>query len=326
MANGIGRNRIMGISKENTFGTEPASADYALALLDTPRFSHIQNKIENTSAHGTNYEISNMTNTVREATVNLNVKLDENSFPLFLLQNFTIDTNDVVGDTDAKEHVATHGTTSNVTYALFLDDLKRQSKVMLGVKFQSINIFYTQEYIRAELTARGFYPADTSVSVTDAQPNEFVGRHLVHELDTQGNSTAVKVQTATLNHTFNTSESSFNHSLGDEDYSAHINTSERYSANITLRHDDFTYESYYNNNTEMTQKLTLTDTGRVISGATSTNPLIEVLYNNAFINTWQDEGGLNDPLLESFEIIPVEKIGVSDSPAKFTIRNNVASY
>jgi len=77
----------------------------------------------------------------------------------------------------------------------------------------------------------------------------------------------------------------------------------------------------------MQTKTTITDTSREVDGAVAgTNPSVTIEYPEQKVIEWSKDGGQNDILKENFNLLAIDKVGVTDAPAKFTVVNATASY
>jgi hypothetical protein len=328
MANGIGRKRTMGIAKETTYGTIVGSPTFTLPLLDTPRVEIVQNKEENIAALGSTYAVNALMNTNRMVNFSMNIKIDEDHLPLFLLQRYTIDSDAHSGETVVYDHVATYAPGATTSYTLFLDDDDRTSIKMAGCKFESMNFSIEQGYIRVEVSGKGIF-SDTWVgSNTVAQPKEFVGRHAVFGIGADGaGTTNTSIIKAMMNHSFTLSGDDFNFELGNQNMTALEVQEDRYELEVTKRFTNFTFRDYYTNNTKLEWDMLITDTARNVTGSVaSTKPSILAEYPVGYMSAWAEEGGLGDSLTETFTLLAVDEVGVATAPAQFTITNAIASY
>lgn len=326
MSNAIGRKRLFGIAIETgAYGVAQSSPTYVLPLLDTPRIEIVQNKEENTAALGSNYAVNTVDNTTRMANLSLNVKVDEDHIPLFFKQRFSIASGTVSGDATAYEHVLSYSNTTTTSFTVFVYDPDRTSVKAAGFKFENLNLFAEQGYYRIEATGKGKFTSTWTGSTSATQPSEFVGRNasvLFAQYPTA--TTSIPVLRSVFNHTFGLSDDEFNFVLGDGDMTALELTEDRFEAEVTKRFEDFTYRDYWTNNNKLSWASKVEDTGRTIGS--SSNPMVLFDYPVGYMTNWTEEGDLGTPLTEILTLLATDEVGVTNAPAKITVRNSVASY
>lgn len=320
----------MGISLEATYGTPVASPTFVLALQDTPKVEVVQNKVRNISALGSSYQANALTNTVKMANVNLNLKINEDILPLLFAQKFDIVSTTVSGETAVYNHVLSYNS-GNVgkSYTLWLEDDDRTGQQIAGVKFSNINLISEPNgEIRAELTGLGKYPTTWTASHVVSAMNEFTGRSATFSYGTYtASEAAYPVLSATLNHTFGLSGDESNFVLGSADVAQIFTTEDEFVCEISALMPDLNDRDDYANNVKKKWSLNITDAGRFVAGSvTNINPSIKFSYPVGYVESWTEEGGLSDVLKQTLSLLPVDEPGVADAPLKITVVNATASY
>lgn len=324
MENAIGRKRLFGIALESTFGVPATSPTFILPMLDLPTIQKDQKKAENESAMGSQYGVNSVVNTIRESSVSVNVKIDERHLPMFFAQRFAITSATVSGDASAYQHQLSYSTTVDKSYTLFVYDPDRGSMLSSGNKFSTLNVIAEQGYLRLEGEAMGKYVSTWTNTASASQPYEFVGRNVTASYAEYTTTTStISILKATLNHNFGLSNEEFNFELGNQDKTANVLTNDRFETEITKRLANYTFRDQYSNNTKLKWKLNIIDTGRQVSNQ---NPSIVFDYPVGYMISHSEEGDLNNPLTETFRLLAVDEVGVSDAPLKITVVNSIASY
>jgi len=205
MSIGIGRKRTFGLAIESSYGVAEASPTFYLSQVEPLVIEEVVTVAENQANLGSSYETDETYNAVRYANITLNAKLDEDSFPALLAQNFDISSVTATGESAVYEHELTFNSNNQLkSFTLFLDDDDRESELIKGLILNGINLIVERKGIRVEASGVGFYPSAYGGNVTVTQPKHFVGRKTQFELTTNTGTLAVyNVLTLQLNHTFN---------------------------------------------------------------------------------------------------------------------------
>lgn len=329
MANGIGRIRTLGFSKETSYGTGPNTASYYLQVIDTPRINIVQNKAENIMSMGSKYATNAVKNTTRMANFSLNIKVSENALPLLLAQSFQISTATVSGDANVYRHTLSYSSTTTQSYVFFLQDPDRTSIKMNGVKLSSFQFgLATDGFVTLQLEGMGQFPVTWTNTVSATTAQEFVGRNATYsQAPTAQTYTTTSVISATINHTTTLSADTDNFALGSADVIQIANMEDRFEQQVTALFPDFALRDYYTNNTKIKNRFVITDTDRFVVGSVAnTNPNITFEYPSSQIITWNDTGGIGELLKQELTTLALRDSTIATSPAVITITNNVASY
>lgn len=325
--NGIGRERVLGIAREAVPGVAASSPEFFVQMLDTPRLNPVQNKAENNAAIGSRYAVNLLKNTTRMSNFSLNLKISEDSLPLFLMQNFSITTSTVSGDANAYRHTLRHSDVSTVSYTLFLEDNKRGSERVAGAKFSSQQFaFDTAGFVTLQAEGIGRFPETWTGTITTTKALEFVGRDVNVNISPEGSSyTASQFVSGQVTHTVGLTGDDMNFALGSQDISNIETLEERYEHTLTAKFVDKSFRSNYESNDEMKVRYDIEDTTRFINGAT-TRPSITIEYPSNYISAWNDAGGLADILIQEMTLVAAKDPTNPDSPCTFTITNSVDIY
>jgi hypothetical protein len=329
MGNGIGRKRTLGIALEGTYGVPAAIPTFVLPVLEVPRFKLVQNKVRNVAALGSTYQTNNIKNITKMINFSMPIKIDEDQLPIFFKQKFTINSALISGETSVYQHTLSYNTNNGPSYTLFFEDGDRVSEIISGVKFSALNLTAnTKDYIKLDITGVGKAPVTWTGTNTVVAPKEFTGVHAVFNYgDYGGSKAATSILNAVLNHTFNLSGDDENFALGSAEMVNVYNKEDDFQGVVEAMFDAITIRNEYLNNTEKQFDLTITDTGRNITGsAINTKPYIQFNYPAGFVEGWDESGGLADLLKQSLTLTPIDRIGLTTSPLTIIIKNATASY
>ena len=330
MSNGIGRKRTMGISVEGTYGTPVSAPTFVLPLQDTPRIEVVQSKARNISALGSSYQADSLINTVRYANVSLNVKVDEDTLPLFFKQKFTISSSTVSGETTVYQHTLSYSNSNQgASFTLWLDDDDRTSQQVAGVVFSNINVVAEPSgLLRLEITGMGKFPTTWAGSNTVTQPREFVGRNAVFSYgDYSGALASYNLLKGSFNHTFGLSGEDVNFALGEDDLVGLYTLEDEFMAEIQALFPNLDDRDDYANNTKKKWAVAVTDSSRYVTGSvTNVSPSILLNYPVGYVEQWSEEGGLGDVLKQNLTLLPTDEVGVANAPMNIVVVNGTASY
>lgn len=326
MANGIGRKRSLSIALEGAYGTASTETKYILPIMGTPRFEVMANKERNTASLGSSYQSDSLTTTEKFTEISLSVKVDEDTLPLLFAQNFSIASGAVTDS--AYTHTLTYSNSNALnSFTMFLDDDDRTSEYVAGVRFGEINLTFERGYIVAELTGIGKFPVTWTGSNTLAQPNDFVGANATLNYSAYTDTKAVYTAlTLGVNNSFNLSGDETNFALGSTDLSQVYTTENEFNVEVSALMPDYTTREHYTVNEKVKYDVTLSDTGRYVDGATATNPSIQFDVAAGYIEEWSEDGEAGDLIRQTFNMMAVDEVGVSNAPMQIVVTNNVASY
>lgn len=327
MTNGIARLRTMGIAKQTIFNVAATSATYVLPLTNAPQFNGVIQKAMNEAALGSAYIQNDMVKTVRMSDVPLEFKIDEDHLPLILNQRFNISSTTVSGDANAYEHIISFQNGTNNWYTLFMQDDQRKDYIVKNALFDNLDFTFDQDFVRVSASVVGNYPEISTVTNAVVQPKEFVGRMTVYsDIDAPGTVTSSNALSATLNMDFGINDDATKHDLGNQDLAALLLTADSYIANIVRRKPDTTYYEDHEDLVAKTFQIKTESTDRFITGTTVTRPLLQFDVPRGKMENYNEEPDLNELIRENFDLRFLDVVGVSDTPVKITVRNQVANY
>ena len=323
MSNAIGRIRLLGIAAQPTFGTAATVPSFVLPMLDAPTIETVVTKIRDEAALGSAYGVDAVDNGNRFANIPISVKLDEDQLPILYKQRYDITT--VTGSAGVFTHSLAFTNNTNCWYTLFLEDDNRETYVVRDALFDSLNITADQEYIRLEGNAVGHYPVVSTANLTVKQPKTFLGSNANFFYgDYGGAKTAYKTLAFNLNHTFGLSDEGDNFFLGSQDLGNHVLTQDEYMYEFTGLESDRTNYDDFTANTKKHFDFVLTTT-RTITGS-SVTPQITFNVPVAALETWSEDVPLDQLVKETFGLLALDEVGVTNAPLKITVINNTSSY
>ena len=330
MANGLYRKITMGIATETgSYGNGMASPTYSIPNVEL-QVEEVTEKVENNAMFGNSYAVNDSMMSTQHTNFSMKMKVDENLLPLLLKQKFSIVSAAVSGDSGVYTHTMTYNSTNaGSDYTLFFQDPDRTSMKITGCKFEKIDIEATPDnFVLLSLSGKGKYPTTWTGSNTMVAPREFVGRNVAYRFATAtGALTATKILDLKASHAFPLSDDKVNVSLGSSTYDGLYTLADRFESEVTLLMPDTTIKGYYDNYTKVQSDVTVTDTGRIISGSvTNLNPLITLTYPMQEIIKWNREGGVDDLVQQKMTLLALNKTGTSGAPMGIVVKNNVASY
>lgn len=329
MSVAIGRLRTLGIAAQSTFNTAAVSPTFTLPLQDAPTVEPVQNKVRNISALGSIYESNALVNANRYANIPINVKVDEEQFPLFFKQRFNITATVVTGETTVYEHTLSYTNNTNTWYTLFLEDDNRRSWIMKNALLSDFAITMDAEFVRLEMQARGNYPETTTTANTITQPKDFVGRNVEFRY---ANYTSTKVTynllSANLTLGFSVNDEADAFFLGEDDLGTNVlvQDTDFMCEVVGLEIDKANFDDF-SNNTKKHWDFQMIDTGRTITGSVGTiYPYIKLDYPVGFMETYAEDAPLDQLVKETLGLYAVDEVGVANAPLVITVRNARASY
>lgn len=325
MANGIGRLRLKGISLQPNFGTASTSPGFFIPADEAFLIEPVLNKAENDAAMGSGYEVVDMQNTTRFSQFPLGHKVDEDLYPLFFLQKYSISTTDN-GDSTHTHELFYKNTTQN-WFTVFMQDDQRTDYRMKDVLFNGLN---TAVEAGTHLTLNGqgvgHYLESGGYTVTAVDPDVFTGGDVnMYAGDFGGALAEQAVETLTANHSFSLSGEDRNFDLGNNDLAFHEIAEDRYEFEFTSKMVDRDEYDIFTANTERVYTVSVTDTGRTI-GTASQNPTIVLEYPIGKPMSFTPEGDLNTHLTFNASYLANARKSVTDSPLKITVINSTPSY
>lgn len=330
MAQGVLRRVTLAIAQESTPLTVSTGTKYIIPNVELSYDPQVM-YAENSSMLGSDYETSQTMPTIRQTSMTMKFKLDENLIPLVLRNKFAISTSAWTGDTGVYDHTLTYkgGSVagSGESFTLFWDDPDIGDCVVAGFRFNSTNFEYKpQEFVTVGIEGIGKYLDEQAVTNTvSATLREFVGRHTTTQMADYGSSYATEnLYELTQNHNFTTGGEDRNFYLGSETMAINLLKESKFELSALVNYTDYSYRNDYENKTQKKVKVTVTDTGRTIGA--SSNPSVEFEYPIVNITKWAEEGGPNDIRAQRLTMLPIDDPSVSGAPLKVTVRNTVASY
>ncbi|HOU26514.1 MAG TPA: hypothetical protein PLD76_00480, partial [Paludibacteraceae bacterium] len=214
-------------------------------------------------------EVSQGQTTIRQASVSMKMKVDENLLPLILRNKFAISSSAVSGDSGVYDHVLTYkvGSTagSGESFTLFWDDPDIGDCVISGFRFNAMNFEYKpQDFVMVSTEGVGKYFTETAVTNTvSATLREFVGRHTKTEIADYGGAYAEEsLYELAQNHSFEGAGEDRNFYLGSADMAVNLLKQSKFELSALVKYTDLTYRNDYENRTQKALKVTVTDTGR----------------------------------------------------------------
>lgn len=326
MSNAIARLRMMGIAAQPTFGTAAVSATYIFPLTNAPVFNPKINQVSNEAALGSAYRVNDILGTTRFTDVPLEFKIDEDQVPLLLKQRFTIATTTTTEAT-AKSHALTYSNNTNTWYTLFLQDDNLQDFVVKNALFDSLNLTFDKDFVRASASVIGAYPTATAVTMSAVQPKEFVGRMVSYlDDDVPGTATATTVLSLSLNLDFGLNSEDTRFGLGSTDLAVLALTSDKFQTEVTRLKPDLNYYNDYEGKTMKQSQIVVQSLDRYVGSTTSTRPSITVTMPRLKIEDYAEEPDLEELTKEKFTMTMLKPAGVSGTPMSLTVVNQVTSY
>lgn len=330
MSQTIGRLRTIGIAAQSAFGTPAPSATAVLPLTNAPHIEAAINKIMNEAALGSSYQINDIEQTTRFASVPLEFKVDEDQFPLIFKQRFAIAsvTTTVTG---VYKHSLQYTETTNCWYTVFMNDDNNQDYVVSNALFDNIDLTFDKDFLRVNANCVGAYPTATAVTMTPTQPKEFVGR-MISYLDAgvapaTVSATNIISASAKLNFGLNAEDTRFG--LGSANLAVLRLTQDKYMFNVKQIKSDTTR---YNDNENLTPKqfriLALnTDRYIAVANPTGTRPSIQFDIARAKMENYTENSSLNDLITEDFDLTAIKQASVTVSaPMSLTVYNLTSGY
>lgn len=330
MSNGVGRKRSIGIAVESgSFGTGPVGATFVLPALEFT-FAEEVKYIENTAMLGSTYAVNDAVMAYKQANISMKVKVDEDQFPIFLRQKWTIVSTTAPGETTVYQHTASYNNNnSGVSFSLFVSDPDRGNEIFRGFMYDAMNVSATKDgFVTVELTGRSKYPVVFTGSLTVTEPKEFVGRNFTYKLTTDsGSLTSFNTLEWAQNQTFSLSDEADNIFLGNSEMTQQFTKEDRFETEITTLYSDRTIRDYFAAGTLMKTEGTITDLGRfVTTSVANTNPSIVITTPRHAIIEWAKDGAAGDILKQKFKLLTLDKVAISDTPNKMVIVNATPSY
>ena len=330
MAEGILRNTTVGIADEATWGTAPASADYVLNVLDYD-IPPAVDVAENESFTGSNYRVNHTVVTGTRSDVSITFKLDENSIPLILKNNFTISSAAASGETTVYDHTLTYTSSNSPTsFSLFIDDAAVGDRIVSGVRFSEITFGASREgFITVTLSGQGKAAATGTVTnAISAALREFMGGHTSFTIgDFGGSETALGLLSSELRITSELSGDDFNYSLGSTDLAALYLLTTRIELDASVRLSNYDLRDDFIDGQLKQSTLTITDTSRFVTGSVaSTRPSVEFTFPAMSLVDWDDDRPADELGRFDMTLLALDRPGVATAPAQIVVTNNVASY
>lgn len=329
MANGIYRNISVGIAKETTFGTAAASPSFTLNVLDFSLEEKIE-KAQNEAMLGSSYKVNDTKKTAKRCAITIKFKVDENSLPLLLLQNYTITSATAVGETAVYTHTCAYKTGSSTqSFTLFMQDPDRGGLQMAGFKFETMNIDFDKKgFVTAEVKGRSKYPATWASTNSLTATREFVGANTAISIANEGVSpVAFNLLSASLALEYGLSGEDEGTFLGAYEEAVMVNTAASFELEVSTLFSDTTIKTDWENDQKKAVAIQLQDTDRFVTGSTaSTRPTVKLEFPSTSLIEWKRDGGANDLVKQSWKFLVLDKVALADTPAKITITNSVASY
>jgi hypothetical protein len=330
MSNAVGRLRTMGIAAQPTFGTAVTTSQFVLPLTNMPEIESTILKVENNAALGSAYQLNELENGNRFASVPLEFKIDEDQLPLILKQRYTITSVTASGESAVYDHTGAYSNTTNTWYTLILEDGDRTDYVVRDVLFTDMTFTYDGDFFRVSTTANGAYPEAVTVSNTVTAPKEFVGRMASFKFATTGSTTVTaSALSAELTMSFGTNGDDTKFNLGSQDLGTHVLTAdEAYTLAVTRNEEDrATFYDVFTDNTPKEVDMEVTSLDRFVSGSVAnTNPSVGFNFPYAKISEYTEGDNLDELVSETGTFTVLDKPGVSGAPMNFTITNATASY
>ncbi len=330
MAQGTLRRVTLAIAQESTPLTVSTGTKYIIPNVELSYDPQVM-YAENSSMLGSDYEVSQVMNTIRQTSMTMKFKLDENLIPLILRNKFAISTSAWTGDTGVYDHTLTYkggsSAGSGESYTLFWDDPDIGDCVVAGFRFNSTNFEYKpQEFSTVGIEGVGKYLAEQAVTNTvSATLREFVGRHTSIEVGDYGGAYATEyLYELAQNHSFETGGEDRNFYLGSQDMAVNLLKQSKFELSALVKYTDYSYRNDYEGNTQKKVKVTITDTARTIGS--SSNPSVMFEYPRVAITKWAEEGGPNDIRAQRLTMLPLDDPSVANAPLVVTVRNTVSSY
>lgn len=330
MANSVLRRGYGFLVAENSFagsvGDNPVFYIPAVELTMTPVVGYA----ENTSMMGSSYEADDARPDRLMANLEITMKLNEDVFPLLLLNKYDIATSLVVGETDVYQHIASYnGRNEGTSYKFVFIDQDRTDEQYNGVIFSALN--FTVEpnaYVTVQATARANFPIATSITGTISTTGEFVSRNLRFQMVDFGSSLAGFPVTAfTASHAFGEPEETDEMGLGEYNRTVGLTTSDRFTIEATALLPDYTLRNKWRDGQRFASLFEFEDLTRFVSGSVaSTRPSVSFNIPSAKVIEWSNEGGANDIRKQSFTLLALNTAGVSNTPHQITIVNAVDEY
>lgn len=329
MANGILRKITVGIAKESSYGSTAASPTFVLPVTELS-WEEVANKVENPAMIGSTYMANNVFLANKYINFSMTFKLDEDIFPLLLLQKYSIVSGTHAGESAVYDHTATYSNTNvGTSFTLFWSDPDRDDISASGCKFDTINLIATtNNFVMVEVSGRGLFPADDTFTNTVTGPREFVGKHVDFKIDDQGGTPAsIEVLSLNINHSFSLSGDDVNIPLNSLAPTNLFTTADRFELETSFLFPDNTYKDKWGANTAQESSVVITDTAREVSGAVAgTNPSVTFTYPYQHITNWTREGGADELLRQAMTLLALDYIGESTAPEEIVVTNSVASY
>jgi len=326
MATTIGRLRTMGIAAQSVFGTRAATASFVIPLTNSPEFTTKINKVMNEAALGSAYTLNDIDRSTRFTEISLEFKVDEDQFPLFFKQRFTI-ASVTTTVSNVLRHTLSYTNNTNCWYTLFLQDSNLQNYVVQDALFDNHDITFDQDFVRFSSSLVGAYPSATSVINTVTQPKEFLGR-MVSFLDAEATNTltATTVLGITSSLEFGINSDATRFGLGSQDLAVLSLTSDKFMFNISQV--KATTSRYVENETIPLKQLrvSMQSTDRFLSTTTLTRPAIQFDVPRAKMENYTEEGDLDELIKENFDLTALRTVGVAGTPMSLTVLNTTISY
>lgn len=329
-----GKQNLIGIAKETSYGVAASMPTFFIPSLTPPVPEIVQQKVMLDPAMGTVFTNNAVRNGIRYAKLSVETFLDENVLPLLLMQNYTVSTAAVTGETAVYKHTLnfSHGTVpsgSLRSFTVFYEEVGGVKRLLRGCAISGMSIEAdVKEVVKVKFEIIGISSTST-VSVAATDYRSFIGTHAnlyVAESSTAyGN--ALPASKATLNLSAELTGEDENFSLGSQDmqrvytkaYSVDLQTS-------VIKNLVSSLEGYYNNNNELKFKMVIEDTTRFVQGsAANTRPQISIEVAQAYMTEYKVSGGLAEVLKEDIKLIGVAGMS-STSPVVIEVVNSVATY
>ena len=336
MQSGILRKIKAGIARESVYGVaETLPNIFSLGAVDFMA-EEIVDKVENKAMLGSTYEVDKVRVTVKQAKITMKIKLDEDILPLLFLQNFSISSEAVAGETAVWRHVMTYlhqnASGTGQSFTLFVDDPDLQDEIYTGLRFEKFDSpIVMKDEVYLELSGVANYPVAQAVTIPiSASPNSFVGKHVVFQLAKIAEALATQpILDLTLRHAYPLSGDETNFSLGNEGLTQLFTLAPKFGLEYKALLSDYALRTLWADNEEVKAKVTMSDTSRFVTGSVaSTRPSVIFEYPAGYLTAdgFKREGGANDIRQQTIKILPVDDPAVADSPLKITVVNAIEAY
>jgi hypothetical protein len=336
MQAGILRKVKGGLARESVYGVKETLPNiFPLGMVEF-MMEEVIDKTENKAMLGSTYEVDKVRETNRYAKLTLKLKLDENILPLILLQNFSISSSLVSGESAVWEHVLTylHNNASGEgqSFTFFVDDPDLQDEYYTGLRFDKFDFpVVVKDEVYIELTGVSNYPVAQSVSIPiSASPNSFVGKNTTFQLAKIAEELATqRALNLTLRHSYPLSGDDINFALGNGGLTQLFTQSPRFGIEFKDVLSDYELRTLWSDNEEVKARASLIDTTRYVEGSVAnTNPSVVFDYPAGFLtgDGFKREGAANDIRQQNIKILPVDDPAVEKAPVEITVVNAIEDY